>query len=577
MRSNGATSTRRKFLATAAGGALVTAGVGGCTAPPSSPPSPGGLPPAALEIMKDPRYALSRWFVHLADRASGDAIHDLNAGDLVLPASTTKLWSTATALDTFGPQFRFETPVHRRGQVQGGTLNGDLVLVASGDLTMGGRDTRQGTIAFTSLDHAEANSIPGATLTTEDPLAGLNDLAAQIASAGVRQVTGDVLIDARIFDQTPKDDYVLTPIMINDNLIDLTVMPGAPGAAATVVSRPVTTAYQVRSTVTTIAQGQPAALVVTTPEPGVVAIEGQVPAGTPLLRTAQVADPQAFARTLFIEALGRAGVTVAAAPTGPNRSAALPPVGSYADADRVALHRSLPFAENLKLINKVSMNVQADTLIMLIAAKAGKRTLDDGMALVQPFIRKAGIDPATMSLSDGRGNEYTDLFTPRTVGELLRYMATRPDFPTYFASLPVFGVDGTEMSVVAANAPSPRSSRCCGTSHDEARCSRTRARSRASSTMTSDPQPVVALQTVLARPDDQVARGRRARTSRPPPAGSSRRRSPPASSIVRAAIASPSPEPSTLLCSGLRQNRSVARSSSSGASPGPVSRTLIST
>ena len=102
----------------------------------------------------------------------------------------------------------------------------------------------------------------------------------------------------------------------------------------------------------------------------------------------------------------------------------------------MALHRSLPFAENIKLINKVSMNVQADTLIMLIAAKNGQRTLDEGMALLQPFVRKAGIDPATLSLSDGRGNEYTDLFTPRTVATLLRYMATRPDFPSFFASLP---------------------------------------------------------------------------------------------------------------------------------------------
>jgi D-alanyl-D-alanine carboxypeptidase/D-alanyl-D-alanine-endopeptidase (penicillin-binding protein 4) len=219
------------------------------------------------------------------------------------------------------------------------------------------------------------------------------------------------------------------------------------------VTRPVTAAYTIRAAVTTAVAGQPATVKVTTPEPGVIAVEGQVPAGASLLRTVQVQDPQAFARTLLIEALGRAGVTVTAAATGPNRADALPAPGSYAAADRVALHRSLPFAENIKLINKVSMNVQADTLIMLLAAKAGKRTLDEGMTLVQPFIRKAGIDPATMSLSDGRGNEYTDLFAPRTVGALLRYMATRPDFPSYFGSLPVFGVDGTEAGVVKADAP----------------------------------------------------------------------------------------------------------------------------
>jgi serine-type D-Ala-D-Ala carboxypeptidase/endopeptidase (penicillin-binding protein 4) len=405
-------------------------------------------------VMQGPRYAGSRWFVHVSDRATGAPLYELNADQLVLPASTTKLWSTGAALDTFGPDFRFETPVYRRGPVQGGELQGDLILVARGDLTMGGRDLPDGTIAFTSLDHAEANSLPGATLTPTDPLAGLDDLARQVAAAGIQRVSGDVLIDARMFDQTPKDDYILSPIMVNDNLVDLTIMPGAaPGNPATVTPRPVTAAYQVRATVSTVAAGEPGAITVTTPEPGVIAVDGKAPAGAPLLRTQQVADPPAFARTLLIEALSRAGVAVAAPPTGPNRADALPAPNSYADADRVALHRSLPFVQNIKLINKVSMNMQADTLIMLIAAKNGQRTLDAGMALLQPFIRKAGIDPATLSLSDGRGNEYTDLFTPRTVAALLRYMATRPDFPGYHASLPVFGVDGTETTVVPAGSP----------------------------------------------------------------------------------------------------------------------------
>jgi serine-type D-Ala-D-Ala carboxypeptidase/endopeptidase (penicillin-binding protein 4) len=459
--------TRRAFLVTSA---TVTgaAAVAACTAqppaapaptPPPAPPAPPGAPPAplpdaALTVMQGPRYALSRWYVHVSDRATGAPLMELNADQLVLPASTTKLWSTAAALDTFGPDFRFETPVYRRGSVEGDELRGDLVLVARGDLTMGGRDTPQGTIAFTPLDHAESNALPGATLTPQDPLAGLDDLARQVAAAGIRRVTGTVVVDARMFDQTPKDDYILSPIMVNDNLIDLTITPGPPGGPATVVSRPVTAAYQVRSTARTVAADQPATVAVTTPEPGVIAVSGDIPATGPLLRTYQVADPPAFARTLFVEALGRAGVTVAAAATGPNPADTLPSPGSYADGDRVALHRSLPFAENLKLINKVSMNLQADTLVMLIAAKNGQRTLDEGMALLQPFIRKAGIDPSTLSLSDGRGNEYTDLFTPRTVATLLRYMATRPDFPTYYASLPIFGVDGTETDVVPAGSPS---------------------------------------------------------------------------------------------------------------------------
>ncbi|HEY2207336.1 MAG TPA: D-alanyl-D-alanine carboxypeptidase/D-alanyl-D-alanine-endopeptidase [Pseudonocardia sp.] len=459
-------TSRRVFLHAAGSGAAVVT-VAACsapsTAPPATPPATappagpagsggGALPAAATDVMRGPRYALSRWFAYLADRATGAPLYDLNGGDLVLPASTTKLWSTAAALDTFGPDFRFETPVYRRGTTAGDQLTGDLVLVASGDLTMGGRDLPDGTIAFTPLDHGEANAIPGASLTAPDPLAGLDDLARQVAAAGIRRVVGDVVVDARLFDQTDKDGYVLTPTMINDNLVDVTLTPGAAGTPATAVVRPQSAAYPVRSTVTTVAAGQPPTVTASL-DAGGITVSGQVPAGPPVLRTAQVPDPPAFARTLFIEALGRAGVAVTAAAGGANPAATLPPPGSYPAADRVAVHRSLPFAQNIKLINKVSMNVQADTLVMLIAAHGGKRTLDDGMALLAPFVRTAGIDPASLSLSDGRGNEYTDLFSPRTVTTLLRYMATRPDFPAYHASLPVFGVDGTESTVVPAGSP----------------------------------------------------------------------------------------------------------------------------
>lgn len=104
-------TTRRAFLTAAAtaGGALAVTGVAGFSSP-SATPSPQALPAAALSIMQGPRYALSRWFAHVSDRVSGEELFGLNSGQMVLPASTTKLWTTAAALDTFGPDFRFEPP-----------------------------------------------------------------------------------------------------------------------------------------------------------------------------------------------------------------------------------------------------------------------------------------------------------------------------------------------------------------------------------------------------------------------------------------------------------------------------------
>ena len=123
---------------------------------------------------------------------TGETVYDLRGGERFLAASTTKLFPGAAALAAYGADYRFETPIYRTGAVGAdGTLAGDLILVASGDLTMGGRTTPDGQIAFTPIDHIYANVFPTlATLTPEDPLAGLDDLARQVAAAGIRRVDG---------------------------------------------------------------------------------------------------------------------------------------------------------------------------------------------------------------------------------------------------------------------------------------------------------------------------------------------------------------------------------------------------
>jgi len=210
----------------------------------------------------------------------------------------------------------------------------------------------------------------------------------------------------------------------------------------------------VQADIKTVADSEALDVTVTSPSSGVIAITGQIPSNVPhALYTFQVQDPPAFARTLLIEALERAGVTVTATATGANPDGKLPPASSFTEADRVALFTSPPFAENIKLILKVSMNQDADMLIFLLALKHGDTTFDAGLEQIPPFLRSLGLDPLQISLADGRGNEYTDLFSPRTVSDLLRKMTTQPDFQAYFDGLPILGVDGSEIETVAEDSP----------------------------------------------------------------------------------------------------------------------------
>lgn len=103
------------------------------------------------------------------------------------------------------------------------------------------------------IDHTDANAAASdaSILTPEDPLAGLDNLARQVRSAGVTRVQGDVLIDDRLFQPFTDIEPTPTPIIINDNVIDVVTSAGAAGQVASATVRPQMAPYHVTVSATT--------------------------------------------------------------------------------------------------------------------------------------------------------------------------------------------------------------------------------------------------------------------------------------------------------------------------------------
>ena len=237
--------------------AAVLLGLGAAAAAAQAPAPEKPVPPQVLDVMNAPKYAGATWGIRAVDVKSGAPVYSLGPDSLFFTGSVRKLFSVAEALDALGPGHRFRTPIHRRGRLGAdGTLRGDLVLVASGDLTLGGRTNRAGKVEFTSFDHTEANSLGSAILTPPNPLAGIRALARQVAASGVDRVEGDVVVDDRLFTKfrVPNGNVLITPITVNDNLVDVTIKPTRAGRAATVDWRPKSAAFTVRSAVRTVAR-----------------------------------------------------------------------------------------------------------------------------------------------------------------------------------------------------------------------------------------------------------------------------------------------------------------------------------
>jgi D-alanyl-D-alanine carboxypeptidase/D-alanyl-D-alanine-endopeptidase (penicillin-binding protein 4) len=417
------------------------------------------LGPKVEKIMNSPLYRYGQWGYLEVNPSNGRTVRSLGPADrLYIPGSSTKLFSVSATLDELGFDHHFETPVYAQGKLKNGKLDGDLVLVASGDLTMGGRTAPNGTVSYTPTDHTYANSVPGATLTPENPLAGLNEIAKQVRKSGVKRVEGDVVIDDRLFDLAPKGPSVDAlffnapnldpwpyPITINDNLIDVEVEPGKVGEKPKVVLwRPKVAPYHLIMRAKTVKAGEPTTLSVSPQTDGPVVVSGNIAADAgKQLRVAAVNNPPAFARTALIEALGRSGVSVGASPTGKNPSSKLPKKGSYSSKDRVAAYMSPPYSQYAKLILKVSHNYGANLDLCLMAVKAGSTDCNDAFPIMKKFIEKAGVDTEQVALADGRGGNPTDRFTPEAATEMLSYWLEQPQAKAFREMLPVMGVNGS--------------------------------------------------------------------------------------------------------------------------------------
>ena len=324
-----------------------------------------------------------------------------------------------------------------------------MLVASGGDFSFGLREQADGTLRYATLpvvDHNEANAgLPGTIDLEGDPWAALDSLAGQVKAAGINQVN-DVAIDDRVFEAYRGwSDGVIAPIWFNENLVDVSVAPGAAaGDAPTVTWRPETAAYTVRSNVTTVATGQ-----VTTPlsvslaEPGVLQVDGQIEAGgVPQGRYYLVDDPSAWARTGFIEALGRAGVTVTAAATGPNPEAAVPAT-PYDPATKVAEHTSATLAQLVKVVQKVSFNRGADLLVCLTAVKGGSTSCPQGLPDTYKTVTALGIPANTTYQFDGAGSDERSRTSPGAMSAFLRGVSKAPWAKAFEDSLPILGVDGT--------------------------------------------------------------------------------------------------------------------------------------
>ncbi|HMD87131.1 MAG TPA: D-alanyl-D-alanine carboxypeptidase/D-alanyl-D-alanine-endopeptidase [Terriglobia bacterium] len=424
----------------------------------SSPllPAQADLTERLQAVMSQPEFAHAHFGIEICSLETGKRIFALNENKFFVPASTTKLLTEGTALELLGPDYRFHTRVYRTGKLKSkGVLDGDIVLVASGDPNLSGRIQPDGTLAFEDEDHSygglDSKGLSG------DPLLVIGQLADQVGAKGIRKVKGRVLVDATLFPEGTRElgtGVVISPIVVNDNVIDVLASPGATeGAPVKLKIRPETAYVQFVNRTTT---GKAGAKPEISYDDGAlrpdgtrtVTVTGSLPLGRPpAMYSHSVPDPSRFAAVAFTEALRKRNIEIAHLDPPPavdfKRLAA-----NYDPAHLLAEHISPPLAEEIKVTLKVSQNLHASMTpytLGAILAHDSKDLEQAGFDREHAFLEKAGLDLTGAAQSDGAGgNAY---FTPDFMVHYLTYMSTRPNFPVFRRALPVLGRDGTLVKI----------------------------------------------------------------------------------------------------------------------------------
>jgi D-alanyl-D-alanine carboxypeptidase/D-alanyl-D-alanine-endopeptidase (penicillin-binding protein 4) len=382
------------------------------------------------------------WGVLVTDAATGEVLYARNADGYFMPASNAKLFTTALALATLGPDYRVRTTVASSGALDAnGVLTGDLVLTGRGDANLSNREFPYG--------KKEEREGP--------PEKVLAEFAGSVAARGVKEITGDVIADDSMFqhEQFPSgwlvDDILwsygaaVSAIAVNDNTFTLDLRPGASeGDPARYDLGLAADFYSVENSVFTSARGNEEKLAVAR-DPGsrLIHLSGTMPLDAQTRRlTIAIEDPAEYAASLLARLLDARGVKIGGHSRA--RHVSDPAVDAAATQTVLAEHTSVPLSDEIRLTNKNSENLHAELLLLLAAhEKTGARNYEDALKFASEFFKSAGIADGDVALSDGSGLSRKDLVTPRAVVQLLRYAATQPWGELYRSTLPVAGEDGT--------------------------------------------------------------------------------------------------------------------------------------
>jgi D-alanyl-D-alanine carboxypeptidase/D-alanyl-D-alanine-endopeptidase (penicillin-binding protein 4) len=382
-------------------------------------------------IVSDPNLHNAQIGIYIESLDDGRALYRHNEHKLFIPASNMKLFTTAAALVTLGPEWRYQTRVLSEGDVSDSILHGNLIVSGQGDPAISGR------------------------FHNNDALAIFKTWADSLRSKGVKRIEGDLLGDDSFFKgdrlgegwQWDDESYYYSAqtaaLSFNDNCVDISVIPGKKTGDAAIVQLDPATDYVtvINSAKTAPADSAESIRLLRRRAQNIIDLDGRIPVSADTqMESISIENPPLYFLSALRQTLINHGIEI-------KGNISILPDSELARVKQATLlfrHSSPAVSELIKVINKSSHNLYAEQLIKTMGAiKRHEGSFTAGTQYVSEWMNSVGIAPAGLIMADGSGLSRMNMVSPAAVATLLRFLYHHKYFESYYDSLPIAGVDGT--------------------------------------------------------------------------------------------------------------------------------------
>lgn len=353
------------------------------------------------------------WELVTVDLTTKKEIRSLgNTSQPLLPGSLVKLLISGAALEQQANNIplKMNTDILYDGEIEGGTVNGNIYLRGNGN-------------CFLSVDD-------------------LRNVALALRSKGIVKITGGIVSDDSHFNTMDlgrtRRGAGYSPagaLGLDLHTVSIKVIPSIPGAQPTIRIDPPNDSVRFAVDARTVA-GKTNILNVLQADDDAYLVSGDISSETgPVSWRFNLARPARYAAGCFKTILHQEGVEVSKG------------ISEGSAPDKAVILETIPgldLNQFVKLMNTNSLNVAGDNLLLSLSSTSEEiGTRIKGIKIVENHLARLGIPAADVQVVDGSGLLDGNRITAHAMADYLTSASTQKWFQGMYQSLPRAGLDGT--------------------------------------------------------------------------------------------------------------------------------------